>query len=395
MERIYAEQRNRRLKSWAARGIATAAVFVFGIIFCVSNPSFASELPLVGHIMEKMQDRFFYQGNYAGIGEQLEVDSPDLANTEEKDKAEGAGNYTKTVDGVTVTLSEMYSNSLALYVTVQIQSRDAFSGISGFNIDSTQKYSFMEDTIYSTPTLEGEFLDEHTFAGLMRFDLNEVRLAMEYETGKEQNLDSSMDIPDTFSVELKMNQIVGALLDTEKPDLGKTQEEINAMSDEEWKEYMMEWDAKHPDYYAGLDTVYDGPWVFNLNVTKNASDMQVVEINDQNELGIGFSRVIKDRFEISMYDSYANSEDRGKYFPVMLDADGRLMDGDDGLVNTVAINDWDVSKVDLFLIDEILWMDEIKGIYWNQPDAETYDGKTFKEILLENCAYHTEVLFEE
>lgn len=395
MGKIYAEQRSRRLKSWAARGAAMAAVFACGIIFCMSNPSFASELPLVGHIFEKMQNSFFYQGDYNGIGEKLEEDSSGAENAGEKDEAEKTENYTKTVDGITVTLSEMYSNDQALYVTVQIQSKDGFPEISGFSVNSTQKYSFMEDTDCSAPTLEGEFIDGNTFAGLLRFDLNEVRLAMAYESGKAQNLYSQMDIPDTFSVELKLNQIVGALTNTEKPDLGKTKEELDAMSDEEWKKYMMEWDAQHPDYYADLDAVYDGPWTFNLDVTKNASDTQIVEINDQNELGIGFSRVIKDRFEISMYDSYADPEDMGKYFPVMLDADGRLMYGNDGLVQTVAINDWDVSKVDLFLIDENLWLDEIKGIYWNQPDAETYDGKTFKEILLENCAYHREVSFEE
>lgn len=395
MEKIYTEQKRNRLKSWVARGAATAAVLVCGVIFWVSNPAFASELPLIGHIFEKLQDTFFYQGDYNGIGERLEEDSPASENAGEKDETEETENYTKTVDGMTVTLSEIYSNDQALYVTVQIRSKDVFSGISGFSVDTKQKYSFLTDTEYSNPTLEGEFIDEHTFAGLMRFDLNEVRLEMVDESGKDAGLYSQTEIPDTYSVELELDQIVGALSQTEAPDLGMTKEELDAMSDEEWKEYMMEWDTQHPDYYKDLDIIYDGPWTFNLNVTKNSSDMQVVEIDDQNELGIGFSRVVKDRFEISMYDSYANPEDRGKYIPVMLDADGRLMYGNDGLVQTVAINDWDVSKVDLFLVEEILWLDEIKGIYWNQPDAQTYDGKTFKEILLESCAYHTEVSFKE
>ncbi len=60
----------------------------------------------------------------------------------------------------------------------------------------------------------------------------------------------------------------------------------------------------------------------------------------------------------------------------------------------------DVSKIDVFLMDWNQWMDELKVIYWNQPegywdapDARTEDGRTFKELLLDACAYHKEVRF--
>lgn len=59
-----------------------------------------------------------------------------------------------------------------------------------------------------------------------------------------------------------------------------------------------------------------------------------------------------------------------------------------------AINDRDISKVDIFLIDFETWMDELKGDYWRQPNVLTEDGRTYRELLLERCAYHKEVVFE-
>lgn len=109
---------------------------------------------------------------------------------------------------------------------------------------------------------------------------------------------------------------------------------------------------------------------------------------------IGIEKVVKDRFEITMYEIYPDEVTGTDYFPVMLDADGILMDyGSNSTINTVAINNRDVSRVDIFLIDYYKWMDELKGDRWKQPGALTEDGRTYKELLLEECAFHTEVIF--
>ncbi|MCM1159217.1 MAG: DUF4179 domain-containing protein [Bacteroidales bacterium] len=398
LKKITVQQKKRNLKLWAFRGGAVAAAFVCGIVFCISNPSFAANLPLIGHIFEKMQDDFPYAGDYSGIGEKL-ADEPASGEegAEETTGWEEASGYVQTVDGVTITLSEMYCNSQALYVTVQIQSEEKFPEIDSLNFEeSTGEFSFLVEEAagksgfragkaYLTPTLDGAFIDENTYAGLLRFDLNEV-------TGYNA---SALEIPETYSVKLRLNRLVGGLVDVEAPDFGLTEEEMEAMSDEEWKAWMLKWDAEHPDYDDHLVATYCGSWIFDLDVTMDKSDMQVVEINEKNEQGIGFKRVVKDRFEITMYTYPDISKDSAKhYFPVMLDADGKLMDGNDGWVNVLEIGDHDVSTVDLFLVNELLWLDELKGIYWDNPEAETYNGKTFKEILLENCAYHKEISFE-
>lgn len=387
MKKVYIEQRRMQLKVWSARAVATAAVLVCGVVFCVSNPATAAKLPLIGHIFERMEDDFAYPGDYTELGEQLAA--PEDSDTV-KDTEDEIASYTKTVNGVTVTLSEMYCNSQALYITMQMKSKEAFPEISAFKCDTVGKYSYAKDDFYSGDSLEGEFIDEYTYAGLLRIDLNNGFVTQDGITSV------TTDIPDSFSVELSINQIIGSLTNTTSPDFGKTKEEMDAMSDEEWEAFMIQWEADNPDYYESQAVFYNGPWTFSLDVKPNMSDMQVVEINDYNERGIGVSKVVKDRFEITMYDAYTDFENTGTYFPVILDADGKMMDtgSNGGLVNTVAIDGHDVSTIDLFLIDNYLWMDELKGIYWNNPNAETYDGKTFKEILLENCEYHTEVSFE-
>ena len=139
------------------------------------------------------------------------------------------------------------------------------------------------------------------------------------------------------------------LLNPEPINYGKSAEELAAMSDEEWEQYMTQYVNEHPDLYDGQSVLYKGTWDFELDITMDDSVTQVVELNDYNELGIGFEKVVKDRFEITMYDAYKDESKCIDYCPVMLDADGRLMDyGSGGWINTVAINGRDVSKVDIF-----------------------------------------------
>ena len=120
----------------------------------------------------------------------------------------------------------------------------------------------------------------------------------------------------------------------------------------------------------------------------------MVEIEERNEDGIGISRVEKTPFEITMYEAYPEGIDPGDYFPVMTDANGDLMPSGDGWVNTYAIQDRDVSKIDLFLCDFIQYMDELKGYYWSENYEERRKEKTFKEYLEQFAVYHVEVSFD-
>lgn len=464
MQKIYVQQRKKRIRKVIAGCTASAAVFAGGIFFCVSNPTLAADLPLIGHIFDKMQNSFSYGGDYSQVGTPLQDEDAQAQAVSENVAAEdgvlletvsvggseteitgesagqnasGAGTagesndsstaeqvsaYTKTEDGLTVTLSEVYCNEQALYITMQLKSEEPFEGLYGLQCETMESYSFDPTQQRALTTLDGEFVDEYTFAGLMRLDLNEKKRDIpEYEAAREaalaageewddswsayeenpnQSYVKTVEVPENFTLDFTITQIFGGLKNPDTPDYGKTTEELDAMSDEEWHEYMTQWYNDNPDWQElpneHYHQIFNGSWQFTIEVQKNTEDTQIVEVNDVNDLGIGIEKVVKDRFEITMYDTYSDGAYGVDYMPVMLDADGILMDyGSDGSVSTVAINDRDVSRVDIFLIDYYKWMDSLKGDKWRQPGALTEDGRTFKELLLEECSYHTEVIFEQ
>lgn len=415
------EQNSKRLRRWTARGLATAAVFACTFTVFAKNPSLtanASKLPLIGHIFERMQNNYEYKGNYADVATKL-----DNSETEEQldsaagSKADTLSPYTKTVDGMTVTLSEIYCNDQALYVTMQMKSEDALPEIIGdWACYTTEQYSFNKTRQADCVSLEGSKIDDRTYAGILRFDLNEKnvddtklqkKLQESYENGEtdDEMTDDQyikylekIDIPDEFTLELSIDKLTASLANPPKAEGWNENNELATMSDEEWLEYMKEWDAAHPDFYEIQNDTHEGPWTFTLKVKKNTDDMQVAEINDVNDKGIGFSKVIKDRFEITMYDTYSDDIDSVDYFPVMLDADGLLMESGNGWVNSHPIGDHDVSKIDIFLMYYDEWMEHIKGLWWTEghsvTDPTVDGGKYFKDILLEKCAYHREVTFD-
>ena len=414
MEQIYTRKKRNRVKSWAIKGGAIAAAFVVCAFVCISNPSLAAQLPFIGHIFERM-DNFAYPGDYSEVGQPLEAEEvgSQLDNAENAEEMDAISEYTKTVDGMTVTLSEVYCNAQALYITVQLKSREPLPEIRDFYCKTSEMYSFTSSEMNGLEYIQGEMIDAYTYAGVMRFDLNErakddsaLQELVKKDEGKEtefmvdaeimQKYVKDVTVPQNFTLRLTITDIVGDLLNPEPIDYGKSAEELTAMSDEEWEQYMTQYLNEHPDLYDNQSVSYKGTWDFQLDITQDNTSTQVVELNDYNELGIGFEKVVKDRFEITMYDAYKDESQRADYFPVMLDADGILMDygSDGGLVNTVAINDRDVSKVDIFLIDFYAWMDELKGDKWRQPGALTEDGRTYRELLLERCAYHKEIVFE-
>lgn len=418
MEQIYTQQKQRRTKLWAIKGSVVAAACMLGILVCVNGPSIAAELPFIGHIFERMQESFGYKGDYSEVGEPLEDQTVgyELDNAEDVEEMENISEYTQTVNGVTVTLSEVYCNAQALYITMQMKSDEPLPETYNFYCSTLEQYSFIPTESSCLVDIEGKRIDNYTYAGVMRFDLNSrniddsaylTELEKLEQEGKidENSMDADtpleyleeVEIPETFTLDLCIKGISGDLMNAEPIDYGKTAEELQAMSEEEWEQYMNQYIAEHPDMFDHLSVTYEGDWNFSLDVKIDTSSTQVVELNDYNELGIGFEKVVKDRFEITMYDSYKDESQRTDYFPVMLDADGRLMEigGNGGTVNTLAIGDRDVSKVDIFLIDYYEWLDELKGVYWNDINGLPEGGTEFKELLLERCAYHKEVVFEK
>lgn len=387
MKKIYEQKRHRRMKNRAIGLGTVAAIFILGIFFCVTNPTIAAKIPWIGHIFEQLQNEYYYSGDYSKVKQQLpqkEMPADDGATERIEDTvAEHESAFTSTVGDITITLSEIYCNNQALYISVQMKSEKEFPKLAdNFCVQTIEQYSFNPTKQKDQPDIFGKCVDAHTYVGIMRFDLNEktyVGIDEEYalKKGQEMGLAEGMlyidedtpkietEVTDSFTLQLKIKSL-----------------KIN------FKEVVNESDA----------IKYKGPWKFTLQVKKNMDDAQELKINDINKQGIGLGKITKDRFEITVFDIYKKKKEAADYFPVILDADGmRMPNVGGGSVNTVAIQDRDVSKIDIYLIDYKKWMDdlELRGDIWYQnPDMRTKDGKTMKEKLEEEAAYHKEIKFQ-
>ena len=193
------------------------------------------------------------------------------------DKTKDNESYSKTVDGTTVTLSEVYCNEMALYLSMTIHTEDKFpdtfitsDGKPNIKLseNSTVKYDYMDEkSNLFNAYLDGKMLDDNTYAGVLRIPVEdmtvddagwtkfyEVRNAFFKEKGidvdsedfsfdklaqtlgmdeySDENLPQvggpaisdyvkDIKVPDRFAMELDLKDIVGTLPDDQDttPDI--------------------------------------------------------------------------------------------------------------------------------------------------------------------------------
>lgn len=396
-----AKRKMGRLKRAAMGCTAAAAAMAVFLGACYQNPVWASNLPLIGHIFERMEGKLSYGENYKDYAEPLESKAAgDQDSGGQEGQAEGA--FTKTVDGTTVTMSESYCSGSALYLSVLIESEEAFqdtfkneSGQPSICIQTTENYSFNPQEQNDLVYLEGEFLDDNTYTGVMRIDLNtkntdatelEKKQAEAEAAGEVFMVDAEvlkqystkLEIPEQFTLNLDISQIIGQLAEPDVFDTGYTVEELEAMSDEEWKQVMTEaeneggWNSfpnSHENWWM------DGSWQFELDIKADHSKIQTAEVNQMNEEGAGIASVVKTPFELTVNELYEDESKRTDYFPVILDAQGRAMEVISGDVNTVPVKNYDVSTVYVYLCDYMEYMDELKGHKQEDGYKALIDGK--------------------
>lgn len=327
IEQIYIEEKRNKMKKAFLGVSSVAATFAAIIMVCMANPTLASKLPLLGNIFELMQNDVTFSGDYEEIGDEL------------------GPVYTQYSNGVTITLSETYCNSDALYISMQVTSEEAFADTHDFECFITVSDKLRDNEVAIAAVLEGDFIDEYTYAGVLRLE------------HKYWNIDSATD----NHLQISINEITAPLKNNEG------------------------------------SITFIGPWNFTLDICTNTQDTQTIMINEWNEEGVGIEKIVKDRFEIVVYDSYKGSNTSAAFIPIILDAEGKMLEN--GSDNTRAIESHNISTIDVFLMDWDHWMD-IKGIYWNMPagywdseNALTEDGKTLKEFLMTESVYHKEIDF--
>ena len=481
----------------------TAAAAVFSAV-CITNPAFAENIPLVGNVFKQLGNSLGFYGDYSKYAKQLTDSTEDARSADADGSQEGSSNsqnvqaedqnttendnsdktkdnesYSKTVDGTTVTLSEVYCNELAMYLSMTIHTEDKFpdtfirfDGKPDIKLseNSTVKYDYMDgkSNLFNA-YLDGKMLDDNTYAGVLRIPVEdmtvdeagwtkfyEVRNAFFKEKGIDvDSEDFSFDklaqvlgmdeysdeklpqvggpaisdyvkdikVPDRFTMELDLKDIVGALpvnqdttpdipqdlrdeynqkmaehgISTDDADYESLTEEQKDLEHQFFTEMWNEYFERYPEANEGNNRynswTLKGDWKFNVDVEKNTSDTVEKDVNVVDENGDGVLSITKTPFEITM----KMQDPETKYVAVMLDAYGDILP-DGGVANgnagTYAIQDRDISTVYIYLCDYYEYMDELKGYYWSDDYEEKAKTKTFKQLLDERAVADTEVHFD-
>ena len=480
----------------------TAAAAVFSAV-CITNPAFAENIPLVGNVFKQLGNSLGFYGDYSKYAKQLTDSTEDARSADADGSQEGINNsqnvqaedqnttendnsdktkdnesYSKTVDGTTVTLSEVYCNELAMYLSMTIHTEDKFpdtfirfDGKPDIKLseNSTVKYDYMDgkSNLFNA-YLDGKMLDDNTYAGVLRIPVEdmtvddagwtkfyEVRNAFFKEKGIDvDSEDFSFDklaqalgmdeysdeklpqvggpaisdyvkdikVPDRFTMELDLKDIVGALpenqdttpdipqdlrdeynqkmeehgISTDDADYESLTEEQKDLEHQFFTEMWNEYFERYPEAIEGNNRynswTLKGDWKFNVDVEKNTSDTVKKDVNVVDENGDGVLSITKTPFEITM----KMQDPEAKYFAVMLDANGDIMPygGVSNSNNTYAIQDRDISTVYIYLCDYYEYMDELKGYYWSDDYEEKAKTKTFKQLLDERAVASAEVHFD-
>ena len=400
-EKIY--MRNKR-KKMMVRMAGTAAALLIGIGVLAAQPALAAKIPVIRDIFRLLQGEYSYQGDLSSVAYKFEdtegADNKGDGTLQEQGNGEGDSApvdsaYTKTVNGVTVSVSEAYCSVEAIYLSFMITSQEAFpdtmvdqEGKPMVFLKGTADYSFRQGLGEAqgygngaTGSMEGTFIDGHTYAGIYRIDILDI-------VGNDDGLKEKYRALDAFDMDFTIGQIVGNKAEPEELDLqGKTQEEIDAMSDEEWQAFMQEvvpqdW-YKFPNQYENW--WFDGPFEFSLHIEMDKESAHVVTVDEMNGTGAGLYQVVKTKFEITVEEKCSKERAESGVFLVVLDAQGKVLPyGSSSFADTYAINGRDVSKVYVYVCDYVEYMDEIKGF------REKAD---FQQILEERALYWKEVVF--
>lgn len=144
---------------------------------------------MIGSVFARIGTSLGFAGDYEKYASKLEEQTEDTEerNTEDyKAKIDREDSiYSKTSNGVTITMNEVYCNDTAMNLTFTIESEKPFpdtminenNGIPIMYLGSGTEMplSYNADFKLNDPYLDGQMIDEHTYAGVLRVDLEETK----------------------------------------------------------------------------------------------------------------------------------------------------------------------------------------------------------------------------
>ncbi len=217
---------------------AVAAMLFVCTLINVVNPVFARTLPLVGGAFAFVQDNLDFAGLYTNYANQI------------GEKASS--------NGIDVCISEVYCDGINLFVSYEIKSEKPFSEYTNAKILQTQLDYSAKAQLQSHPDLqlddfgvsglEGNFIDDYTFAGVETYSLN----------GK------SFPESDTFNISIRSLEVI--------------QEN-------------------------GIGIEIKGRWKFSIPINVNTKDIKTVQVKEISE-GHSIDKVIVSPIMLTVYTSY-------------------------------------------------------------------------------------------
>ena len=327
-----------------AAAAATVMIIFSGI--CVINPVLAENIPLMGHVFEKLGRSFSFYGDYSGYARPLDENKDGGENTENSSEITGSEKsdtdnlYSQTEYGVTLSLSEVYCHEKAVYISLVIhaenpipetntQGESTILYVMGSDLDFS--YVDKKDEEFLWHELSGKMLDENTYAGVLRIDLPQ-------------------NPPEKFKLDFMVQKIMGSV------------------EGEEWS--------------------FDGQWKYSIDVTVDHTDVVTKKVNQASQCDIGEITVIKTPFDINLEYDHAKASD---YMITVLDADGNPMLGAEngcGTLDNLPVSYHDMSEITIYVFDYYEYMDVIKGY---RPTEE----KEYREMYEEKAVYYETIPFSE
>lgn len=400
------------MKTGSRIAAGMAAVLAVGFMICAADPVMAKNIPLVGSIFEVLQDNVSFWGEFADKATTLES----TENTEKEDSV-----YVRSEDGLTITCSEIYANSQAIYMTVQFQSDESLPDIMTdqegdpiMEIISFESFDFLPDNEPQilTSNMEGKLLDENTYVSILRIDL--AQAAKDYTEYHEKHDEMTQQVLDEMGVSMddlddetdegyallgefvdKVSERDGALRsyikDIEVPETFHMQVDIQRLRCMR-ADYDEVYDENETD--SGY-CVFTGDWKFDIPVTVDDSKTEERILNETNDAGIGLKSVIRTPYELTVNELYEDGADSDT-FMVALDANGNKLPYNEssGDCNNFAIQDRDISRVDIYILDYVQYMDELKGEDKYNNNENKPDEEKWSTLLDQHAMYHKTLHFD-
>lgn len=272
------DKKKNNKKKWYKKGFGSiAAGLAIVTTIGIGTTTLVYGLPAIKSAFSQIQNELYVKGEYSKYATEI--------------------NQTVNDNGIGITLSEILCDGKNLYVTYVIKSKEPFKylkykydPVKDYDITKEQadkiekryidyrgksKVSYGDKYMESIDcySLEGKFIDNNTFVGLLQFDLT----------------DSNKKIPDEFEFTMNFDSIV-----------------VEPWSDKEKPQ------------------IFNGSWNFKVPVKVDKSLVKEIKVNDFNKDGIGVQKVLVSPFEVRVVTTGFNSK-KNDYWVRAYDEKGNLL----------------------------------------------------------------------